>query len=196
MPTQDAVKKRPLEASSGNAQVPQNASQAKRVKKPATPSHWDVTGRYSLSCTSRYRPVDASEYFMTIYHEIDDTTNTAALFGFFMFPNLNLRGILRLCPGEKAKASLTLPEFETACLLAQGAAPSQKNQDWLLRWRGGTPPPARNSAARHGPRANASSNRTGASPSPWCTLGRISSSTRTKPAPHPLPNPRQPATDR
>ena len=118
-----------------------NAS-AKRARAEHPPkragSTWDVTGRYKLQCTCKFEPVDAGEYVLDIHFE--NGPDVSRLYGFFDFPNLNLKGIMRLCPksalSSRSNERLFLPEFEEACDLAGNAAPGPKNKEWLMRWRG------------------------------------------------------------
>ncbi|RYP91706.1 hypothetical protein DL770_002147 [Monosporascus sp. CRB-9-2] len=116
---------------------------AKRVRaeRPAkAASTWDVTGRYALKCTCKHEPVDASEYTLDMHLEHDESTKSSSLFAYFNFPNLNLTGIMRLCPKSALDAQedglLHLADFESACELADGVAPGPKNKEWLMRWRG------------------------------------------------------------
>lgn len=122
----------PVDDSSLNASV-KRARPAKR-----TGSTWDVTGRYKLQCTCKLEPVDASEYILDIHFENEATVSR--LYAFFDFPNLSLKGIMRLCPksalSSRSDERLYLPDFEAACDLKDNAAPGPKNKEWLMRWRG------------------------------------------------------------
>lgn len=150
--TSEAGAKRPLvptDESSLNA-----STKRVRAERPANKkgggSTWDVTGRYEVQCTCKFEPVDASDYVLDIHFEqremeTETETETAAastfrLYAFFDFPNLNLRGVMRLCPksalSSRSDDRLFLPEFEAACDLAESAAPGPKNKEWLMRWRG------------------------------------------------------------
>ncbi|KAH7026285.1 uncharacterized protein B0I36DRAFT_365872 [Microdochium trichocladiopsis] len=123
-----------------NHDIPQGP--AKRGGRPR--GNWDVSGRYSLKCTSRYQPVDATDYTLDLYYE-HDSPHTCMLFGFFEFPNLGLsRGVMRLCPRhvlddtaqqEGAWPRLYTTDFDAACVLAEGVRPSSKSKEWFMRWR-------------------------------------------------------------
>lgn len=103
-----------------------------RNRNPA-PADWDVDGLYQLTCTSRYQPVDASEYVLDLRWE-PDTATTAQLYAFFSFQKINLKGVMRLCPTTDER--LSLPAFETASNLSQDIRPGRTRMEWLMRWRG------------------------------------------------------------
>lgn len=95
------------------------------------PADWDVDGLYQLTCTSRYQPVDASEYVLDLRWEPDSAT-TAQLYAFFSFQTLNLKGVMRLCPITDERMSLS--DFEAASNLT--FRPGRTRMEWLMRWRG------------------------------------------------------------
>lgn len=108
------------------------APNPKRGGRPR--GNWDVSGRYSLRCTSRYQPIDASEYSLELYYE-HDSPHTCILFGLFEFANLGLHGgVMRLCPRSDSQRLYT-DNFDAACVLAKDVRPCSKSKEWLMRWR-------------------------------------------------------------
>ncbi|KAI2465543.1 hypothetical protein F4781DRAFT_21304 [Annulohypoxylon bovei var. microspora] len=140
MPSPAGVK-RPLKSTSGNTQA-QNGP-AKRVRhRSSTKSSsavWDVTGRYNLTCANKFKPVDATEYVLDVRYT-HTSPHTCQLYASFDFPNLNLKGKMRLCPKSAIAAQTTgklfLADFEAACELAEDVKPGPKSKEWLMRWRG------------------------------------------------------------
>ncbi|KAI1086218.1 hypothetical protein F5B19DRAFT_480082 [Rostrohypoxylon terebratum] len=132
--------KRPLNSPS-NTRV-QNTP-VKRVKHKGSTKNstaeWDVTGRYSLSCANKYKPLDATEYILDVRYT-HTSPHTCQLYASFNFPNLNLTGRMRLCPKSAITAQPTgklyLQDFEAACELGEGVKPGPKSKEWLMRWRG------------------------------------------------------------
>ena len=113
------------------------------VTKPSSPpvnsSDWDVTGKYRLKCTSRYKPVDASHYSLQIHYQAGPP---GQLYATFVFGNL--RGIMRMCSASSLVSNVEtgvvqpffLDEFEAACNLPEGCKPGPTCSEWLMRWRG------------------------------------------------------------
>ncbi|KAI0901667.1 hypothetical protein F4806DRAFT_8621 [Annulohypoxylon nitens] len=132
--------KRPLNSPS-NTQV-QNTP-AKRVKHRGSTKTsavvWDVTGRYSLTCANKFKPLDATEYVLDVRYT-HTSPHTCQLYASFNFPNINLTGRMRLCPKSAIAAQPTgklfLADFEAACELAEDVKPGPKSKEWLMRWRG------------------------------------------------------------
>lgn len=127
----------PLTISVLEAQVQQNAAKhTKRVKETATSSPWGFTGKYSLTCDNRHEFEPElvgpymSQFVFILGYEIHEPTNTAELFGHFKFPKLDLKGVLRLCPREEGKNTLSLDEFDAACRFRAGVQPCKDNMQW------------------------------------------------------------------
>lgn len=110
-------------------------SRTRRKPKSNVPLDWDVNGLYQLKCTSRYQPVDATEYVLDLRRE-EDSLDTAQLYAFFDFQKINLKGVMRLCPCPATDERLFLPEFESACDLDLDVHPGRTRREWLMRWRG------------------------------------------------------------
>jgi hypothetical protein len=103
--------KRSALAHKTNAKAPQVALAWKSTAKPTNTStkpsslpgnssDWDVTGKYRLKCSSRYKPVDASNYSLEIHYQAGPP---GQLYATFVFGNL--RGIMRLCSSSSLKSN-------------------------------------------------------------------------------------------
>jgi len=103
-PKSHNVRKRPRNNSFEKNEL-QDTEEPSAVKKTKTKTKtlknaqgWNVSVNYSLICTSRYQPVDASSYSLELHcHQ-----NSNQLFATFEFGDL--KGVMRLCP-EKALSS-------------------------------------------------------------------------------------------
>ncbi|KAH7355170.1 hypothetical protein BKA65DRAFT_475628 [Rhexocercosporidium sp. MPI-PUGE-AT-0058] len=137
------------------SKLPKATPKSKKQMKKKTQS-WDVSGTYNLTCTSRYQPVNASSYALSLCYKRGPSSSQ--LFGIFEFGDL--KGVMRLCPertltskdseadsdsGSGSESDedqdyesglLMLPDFEKACQLPDGVQPGPKFKEWLMRWRG------------------------------------------------------------
>ncbi|KAH9901816.1 hypothetical protein F4778DRAFT_126909 [Xylariomycetidae sp. FL2044] len=132
--------KRPLEPVSDN---PQNASKkrAKRASPSEKASGWDASGPYTLQCTKKADAVDASDYVLDLHHVRNGAEGEGSQFyGFFQFPNLRLKGVMRLAPksayDDQDYGRLFTDEFDQACQLPADFKLGPKSKDWIMRWRG------------------------------------------------------------
>jgi hypothetical protein len=149
-PKSSNVRKRSFNGSSASQQEEGNDVLTPPLKRPAVSSvstnpakpkklpPWDATGHYQLICTSRYQPVDTSNYSLQIYYQLDPGCQIYTTFKFGA-----LGGMMRLCPQEALisrrnawEELLHLQEFENACVLGKEQLPGPKSKGFLMRWRG------------------------------------------------------------
>lgn len=96
---------------------------------------WDVRGHYSVQC----KGLDTSAYTLIFYY---GRTFNEELFAMFNFDNLDLKGMMNLCPSSSLRAKYpqrsitepwTLREFKDTIRLPEKCKrPGPASSDWLM----------------------------------------------------------------